>query len=96
MRLALAACIALALCACSPAARRYPDAVRSDFMRGCAVQEGATTALCTCSLEGMEKEFSYDQYEDWSRAMRVGADHPMTARVAEITAACAGVPLSEP
>jgi hypothetical protein len=83
----LAAVCALAGCGGGSDPHRYPQKTVESFVKACQAQAGASTAICRCSIDRIEKRFTYDQFK------RIDADaskgRPVPAPMTAIARGCA-------
>jgi len=62
--------VALALVVAGCGGRdEYPQEVEASFMTSCLAQRGASATSCRCFFDGLEEEFSYDEFKKFELAI---------------------------
>ena len=75
------------LAACSVS--EYPDDVVAQFAQQCMTQPGATVDRCLCVLDGIEKEYTLQEYTRLVQQVQQGA--PLPQNVVKIFQDCSKV-----
>ncbi|HEX2086164.1 MAG TPA: hypothetical protein VHF89_10815 [Solirubrobacteraceae bacterium] len=52
------------------AGNRYPDQIRENFMNSCEQSSNGQTAVCECSLEKIEEQYSLDEFKEIDEKQR--------------------------
>lgn len=82
--LILAASIVLTLAACGK--HEYPAAAVATFMNNC-VQGGGSTKSCSCTLEKMQKKWSFDEFNKLGERAGAG-DQDAASKIVEVAKSC--------
>jgi hypothetical protein len=65
----------------------YPQQVVQNFMSSCTAQPGATEEACKCSIERLQEEMTFEEYQEFEA--QVGQGGPIPAEVVDIVSGCA-------
>jgi hypothetical protein len=68
-------------------AEGYPPQVVQNFMASCTAQPGATEEACRCSIDRLQEEMTFEEYQEFEAQIRQGESVPN--EVLEIITACA-------
>jgi hypothetical protein len=66
----------------------YPKQVQNNFIKAC-IGGGGTNALCSCSLDKIQQQWSIEQYMNIEQQMTSGSPPPELAAMRRMSAECA-------